>query len=162
MPEPTHTEPADSSADPARRLWQLWRAGQRPDPGEFLRGAGPLSAAQAAAVLRVDQRERWLAGERVPAEDYLRRFAELQAEPDYALDLVYGEYLLREELGEAPTAEDYGRRFPPFASQFRLQLELRRALDADTSHGGPVDSQARAAGRPLPDASSESGSSPPI
>jgi tetratricopeptide (TPR) repeat protein/tRNA A-37 threonylcarbamoyl transferase component Bud32 len=141
MPDTVHVPPAPgpapaAAADPARRLWQLWREGQRPDAGAFLREAGSLTAAQAAAVLRVDQRERWLAGERVPAEDYLRRFAELQADADYALDLVYGEYLLREELGEAPPADDYARRFPAFASQLRLQLELRQALDA-TSHAGP-------------------------
>jgi serine/threonine-protein kinase len=137
MSDLTDVQPPEQAADPARQLWLLWRAGQRPDLGAFLAGAGPLTAAQAAAVLRVDQRERWLAGERVPAEDYLRRFRELHADADYALDLVYGEYLLREELGEAPPADDYARRFPPFASQLRLQLELRQALDSATSHDGP-------------------------
>ncbi len=54
---------------PDQDLWQLWRQGQRPDVRAFLAGAGNLSLAQVAAVLAVDQRERWQSGERIPAEN---------------------------------------------------------------------------------------------
>jgi hypothetical protein len=46
-----------------QQLWQLWRQGQQPDVQQFLAGARPLSAGQVAAVLAVDQRERWQSGE---------------------------------------------------------------------------------------------------
>src|SRR6516165_5706752 len=88
--------PADGAAD---RLCRLWQQGGRPDLDAFLATAGPLPPAQLAAVLRVDQRLRWQAGERVTAEDYLRRHPAVAADPDGALDLVYGEFLLRERLG---------------------------------------------------------------
>ena len=88
--------------DPAQELWLLWRRGPRPDVRRFLDRAGDLSPAQVAAALRVDQRERWRIGERVPAADYLRDFPALRGDPEAALEVIYGEFLLREELGEAP------------------------------------------------------------
>src|SRR5688500_10811275 len=91
--------------EPDRQLWRLWRQGQRPDVRRFLSEAGPLTPEQLAAVLAVDQRERWLGGERVGAEDYLRDHPALAADVERALELVYGEFLLREELDETPQPE---------------------------------------------------------
>src|SRR5262245_15741907 len=88
------------------RLESLWRQGQRPDVDAFLSGVGGLSAAQRATLLRVDQRQRWQHGERIPVEEYLRRHPLLRSEPDAAVDLVYGEFLLRERLGERPDEAD--------------------------------------------------------
>jgi hypothetical protein len=61
----------------AQQLWQLWRQGGRPDVRLFLAAAGDLTPAQVAAVLLLDQRERWQIGERTPAEDYLRLYPHL-------------------------------------------------------------------------------------
>src|SRR3974390_2423871 len=91
----------------ARTYWQLWRQGQRPALESFLSAAGEISLSQMVAVLRVDQREHWLLGERVPAEAYLQRYTSLQAEAQQALDLVYAEFLLREELVEKPDVEEF-------------------------------------------------------
>src|SRR5579871_3430456 len=113
---------------PDQDLWQLWRQGQRPDVHAFLASAGILSPAQVAAVLAVDQRERWQSGERIPAEIYLQLYPLLQEDGEKALELVYGEFLLREELGETPAPEEYLARFPQHANRFRQQLELHRAL----------------------------------
>jgi hypothetical protein len=49
----------------AQRLSELWSRGQRPDVGQFLAGAGALTLGQMAAVLWIDQRERWGRGEAV-------------------------------------------------------------------------------------------------
>src|SRR5437762_12239924 len=46
----------------------------------------------------------------------------------HALDLVYGEFLLREELGEGPTVREYVQRFPPYADSLKLQIELHQAM----------------------------------
>ena len=74
-------------AAPAQRLWQLWRQGQQPDVLAFLAHAGDLKPEQVAAVLLVDQRERWRLGERVPAENYLDLFPHLQDDFEYGLGL---------------------------------------------------------------------------
>ena len=71
-----------------------------------------------------DQVERRLAGERVPAEDYLRRHPALRNNDDSAFELIYGEYVLRESLGECPQPEEYYPCFPEFAARLRRQLDL--------------------------------------
>src|SRR5262245_36274065 len=106
----------------ARRLHQQWREGLRPDVRAFLADQAEVSLAELAEVLRVDQRERWLLGERVPAELYLREFIPLEEAGEQALDLVYAEYLLREELGEAPARAEYVERFPRLADALRLPV----------------------------------------
>jgi eukaryotic-like serine/threonine-protein kinase len=133
MPEatPSHphlAEPLAGRKDPAYQLWQLWQRGERPDVGEFLAGQEGLSLTQCLGVLRVDQQQRWLHGERVTAEDYLQRCFFLHDHAEQALDLVYCEFLLREQLGEAPELDEYAARFPQFAEPLRLQVELHRAL----------------------------------
>jgi serine/threonine-protein kinase len=114
--------------DAADLLLRRWREGGRPDLDAFLAEAGPLAADDLAAVLRVDQRERWRAGQRVPAEAYLLRYPTVRADADGAVDLVYGEYLLREQRGEAPGAAEYLWRFPEYAAVLGPQIELHRAL----------------------------------
>jgi serine/threonine-protein kinase len=113
---------------PAHRLWQLWRHGQRPDLGAFLDSAGDLTPAERAAVLLVDQRERWQTGDRRPAEAYLEMYPHLRDDFEYALELVYGEYLLCEERGELADLADYCRRFPAHAARLKLQVDLHQAL----------------------------------
>jgi len=43
--------------------------------------------------------------------------------------VIYGEFLLREELGEVPELEDYQRDYPDYAVQLAIQLELHRAME---------------------------------
>jgi serine/threonine-protein kinase len=119
--------------DAAEQLWQLWRRGQRPEVDAFLARAGPLSPDRVAAVLRVDQRERWQAGEHILAEMYLQRHPQLQAETETAVDLIFNEFLLREKLGERPGPEEYLRRFPEYGSILGPQIELHRALGLGTA-----------------------------
>jgi serine/threonine-protein kinase len=127
-----HTVENASGGDPAERLWQQWQQGQRPDVDAFLAQAGPLSPDEVAAVLRVDQRQRWQAGERVLAESYLERHPEVRADPEPAIDLVFNEFLLRVGRGERPDKEDYLRRFPEYADILREQIALHQAIE-----GGP-------------------------
>src|SRR5262249_36116953 len=81
----------------------------------------------------------------------------LQGDSEAAFELIYGEFVLRESLGESPGPEEYLQRFPQFAARLRRQLELHQSLrpedqdsiaeapeageaqGADASHsGGPV------------------------
>jgi hypothetical protein len=123
-----HESIADPAKDPAGQLLLLWQAGQRPDLGQFLAAAGALTPQQLAGVLRIDQRQRWLAGEHVPAEEYLERYPALRADSECALELIYGEFLLREGSGASLTLEDFQRRFPQHAGRLEQQIELHRAL----------------------------------
>src|SRR5262249_20591461 len=87
------------------------------------------------AVLRVDQRECWQRGERVKAEAYLAAFPAVAADPEAALDLVYGEILLREERGEQPDSGEYRRRFPQYADTLSAQLRLHHAVGTSAPGG---------------------------
>src|SRR5262245_43249785 len=137
MPEPngvTQPRTSDTSqwVSPETRLWDLWREGLRPDVRLLLHETGELTPSQLASVLRIDQRERWWLGERVPAVAYLNEHQALRSEPEAAIEVIYGEFLLREELGEAPSVHEYLVEFPQYAERLRTQVELHRALEADT------------------------------
>jgi WD40 repeat protein len=124
---------SDSNEEPARQLSRLWRNGKRPDVGEFLGQFPALGPVQGIEVLAVDQREHWLAHEKVPVEAYRERFPALLATDDDLLDLVYHELLLREELGEQPSPEEYAARFPHLTAQLQLQLAFRSAVDVQSA-----------------------------
>jgi hypothetical protein len=76
----------------------------------------------------VDQWERFRLGRRVLAETYFQRFPPVANNPVHAIDLVFAEYLIREGLGEHPTLEEYLQRFPCYAEELRLQIELYQAM----------------------------------
>jgi tetratricopeptide (TPR) repeat protein len=102
-----------------------------PDPDRLLANAGVTAPGTVAAVLAVDQWQRWQAGERLRAEDYLARHPAVAADPACAMLLVYGEFLVREERGEAPTADEYMDRFPQYAEPLRAQFGLHAAARDD-------------------------------
>ncbi|HVK16458.1 MAG TPA: serine/threonine-protein kinase [Fimbriiglobus sp.] len=119
-----------AAGNPAARLLGLWHGGSAPDLDAFLAGSGDLSPVQLAAVLRVDQRERWQLGQHVPAECYLQRYPRVRDDEEGAIDLVYGEFLLREKGGAAPPVEEFLWRFPTFAAVLGPQIALHRAIRA--------------------------------
>jgi serine/threonine protein kinase len=104
--------------------------------------------AQVVAVLRADQEARWQAGERVPAEAYLAMHPALPLDLEKALELVYGEFLLRESLGQTPTLDEYLRRFPQYAARLKQQVQLHQALADDPWSDRP-------ASRPDPEGDAE-------
>lgn len=148
MSDPTRPA-AGADQDLAGRLERLWRQGDRPDVRAFLAGAGGWPPAQVVAVLRVDQCRRWEEGERPPAEAYLGMRPGLSEDEEGAVELIYGEFLLREERGEAPEEEEYLRRFPRHAARLRQQFELHRAMAAQetTSEAGAAPREGGPAGR---------------
>jgi hypothetical protein len=86
------------------------------------------SLAGPALALRLEQACRWRQGDRAPAEEYLARHPEMGTDPEYALEVIFGELLLREEEGERPGAEEFVRRFPQFADQVRRLFEVHTAV----------------------------------
>jgi len=98
-----------------------------------------------------DQVKRWRAGQRVPAEVYLARHPSVQDAGEAAFELIYGEFLLREELGETPSLEEFHWRFPQFADRLDKQLALHGALNSENLIPETVP------GAPAPNAESEAG-----
>jgi serine/threonine protein kinase len=112
-----------------------------------------VGAVGLAALLRQDQRRRWLRGQRLRVEDYLERYPALRANPGALLDLVYGEFALREEMGESPDVVEYLARFPEHAGALRRQFELHWALvsgGAPPSAAGNGEPASKAATLPSP------------
>jgi hypothetical protein len=138
-PEPPRTVTPEGPQTPVQHWWRRWRRWRQdgcPDLRDFVAGAA-LSPEQALAVLRFDQCARWRGGERVPAERYLEADSLLQAHPEHGLLLVYGGFLLRQELGEVPALDEYLHRFPHYAQRLRQQDDFHRAL-AGLSGPDPV------------------------
>jgi hypothetical protein len=127
----------------------------RPDGRQYLAGAGGLTLAQVVAALRADQEARWQAGERVPAEAYLAMHPALPLDLEKGLELVYGEFLLREGLGQSPTLDEYQRRFPQYASRLKQQIQLHQALADDPWSDRPT-------ARPDPEGAGAAPSSPAV
>ncbi len=68
------------------------------------------------------QRQDWQQGRCLQVEDYLRDQPELAGQRHLLLDLVQGEYALRQDRGERPTVAEYQRRFPHLAGVLQLVL----------------------------------------
>jgi eukaryotic-like serine/threonine-protein kinase len=67
-----------------------------------------------------EQRQDWITGKRTPAARRLRQSPALASDPAQAAELVYHEFALRQELGEAPDWGDYLRQFPEQAEVLQL------------------------------------------
>jgi serine/threonine protein kinase/WD40 repeat protein len=104
--------------------------GMVPGIEAFLAEWPGISPRDLAAVVRVDLRQRWRQGERPTAEDFLRRFPQLQSEVDSVVDLIFAEFLIREELRQDPVLAEFEHRFPEHAAELRNQIELHTALRA--------------------------------
>ena len=80
--------------------------------------------------LRVDQQQRWQAGDRVTVDAYLREHPELARHADLLSELILGEMVLREARGEKASLDDYLRRYPQCASRLlqRFRSELATML----------------------------------
>jgi predicted Ser/Thr protein kinase len=116
------------SPDWAGRPDDLRRQERRAEAGAHPAAADLASFTDLLSLLLCDQEERWLAGERVCAEEYLASYPALHQAPDWALELIYTEFLLRERWGEDPSPDEFAARFPAYASRLRRQIELHRAL----------------------------------
>jgi hypothetical protein len=149
--EPIESPPAagaDYPGQAAEQLWQRWRQKQGPTLQEVLAHAGELTAAQLALALGAEQHQHWQEGKRTPVEAYLQKYPILSTDEEGACDLVYGEFLLRQELGEAPSLQEYLERFPRLADALKQLHEY--AQFNSVLHWLPLDSSADVGERPSP------------
>ena len=95
-----------------------------PDPGDFLRRRREARRPGARlALLRADLALRWEAGDRVGVEWYLRPVSPTWATRP-CVALIYEEFCLREEDGEAPDPAEFLARFPEVAAPLRRVLDI--------------------------------------
>jgi hypothetical protein len=76
------------------------------DPWRPLARGDHLSEDELVDLLCADQVKGWQAGGRIPAEAHFARHPNLAADSEGAFEFVYGEYLVRELLGEPPKLLD--------------------------------------------------------
>lgn len=75
-------------------------------------------------------------GETARAEDWLSACPALAADEDLAVELVFSEYVAREELGPPPTPGEFLARFPQYAERLRRLFELDGLLAAPLRETG--------------------------
>jgi WD40 repeat protein len=93
----------------------------------------PLSSPEPAVLtLLLNQQSRWRRGEDMPVEAYLAQQPPLCGNDEAVLELILNEMLLRQERGEAPSLEEYQRRFPHLAEQLAVQFAVEQAIESGT------------------------------
>lgn len=121
-----------------RRLQILWSMGVAPDLRDVLGTHSSWTAADLSTILRVDQRERWKAGNKKLVEAYLLEFPLVTEDQDALVDLVYNEYLLRKRLGHDFSCDLFVKRFPSLAETLLAQFQLdAMAGSSPSDHQSP-------------------------
>ncbi len=127
------TSATELGSDLPGRLEALWRQGQHPDIAAFLAANGPVTVTSLLAVLRIDQEERYRAGEQHQCEDYLAANPLLNDDPEHAVELIYAEFLLRKRFVGPTDVEAFLMRFPAHAVRLRQQIELHQVLATEST-----------------------------
>jgi len=83
------------------------------------------------------------------AEEVLREFPQLATAADIAVELIYTEFVAREQRGPSPLPDEYYRRFPQWRAELAAQFQVheflsdgpkdRTALPAAPGQLGPYD-----------------------
>jgi len=79
-------------------------------------------------------------GEEVSAEAILARYPELARHEDSAIDLIYGEFTIRAEMGQRPSPGAWLARFPAWRERIGRLLDLHEIFeDFDSGRGKSPD-----------------------
>jgi len=73
---------------------------------------------------------RLRAGESCSAEEIFGAFPELASDADAALELIYTEFVMREQLGQKPLPADWYARFPHWRHDLEQLFQVHRAVGA--------------------------------
>jgi serine/threonine-protein kinase len=113
------------------RFLKLWtQGGGPPDLELFLAENADASSAERLEAILMDQHRRAEAGCRRSPESYLAAHPDVGGDPDRKLAVVYEDYRLRRERGEAPEAAEYLARFPDLREALGRQFEVAEWMDA--------------------------------
>ncbi len=102
------------------RFWQNCNA----------RGTGGLldRLEHLVALIKSDLRCRFERGQTADVAYYLDRFPDLHQADSRIISLIYEEFCLREEKGEAPDVEDFCARYPAWKDSLLSQLQYHHIL----------------------------------
>ena len=140
-PSDPHAGPASTSSV-VDRYQQHCQSGAMPDLAGFVASVPALDPRDLAALVHVDQRHRHAAGAPLPAESYFESFPALRSDTELALDVVYQEYVLKRDAGEAYSTDKYLARFPDLAEQLAMQFDLDGAMGDEHSSRSMATAQA--------------------
>lgn len=68
-------------------------------------------------------------GEQVDAAQVLLLYPELATHPELAVELIYTEFVLRQELGQHPSADQFYARYPQWLDELRQVFEVDGLFD---------------------------------
>jgi len=95
----------------------------------------------------LDRRLR--AGERCRAETFFARWPLLASRGELAVELIYTEFVAREELAQRPTPEEFYARFPPWKHYLQRQFQVHELL-RDSLHAQSLAERTPDEAEPLP------------
>jgi WD40 repeat protein/serine/threonine protein kinase len=107
------------------------------------------------------QRQRWCSGDWVLVETLIAGDKELAGYEQGMLDLICGEFCLRQQLGDRPDAQEYIRRFPRLADPLRKQFEVHNAREASLP-GSSGSARGRESGSAAAESFAKETVSPPV
>lgn len=87
------------------------------------------------ACAKLEQRLR--SGQPVRAETLFAEYPLLTCYEDSALDLIYTEFITREDIGQRPTPEEFYARFPQWRQRLQQQFNIHEWLQEDDGELGP-------------------------
>src|SRR6516165_2559813 len=122
------------------RFDQAWRAGTPPTINEFLPSASAMTSAARRELLeelvKIDLEYRWRsqsrAGKPWLLEQYVQKHPELGPLNQLSVELISGEYWVRQHWGDRPTHQEYVTRFTQQASKLRdvlARMDTRLATE---------------------------------
>jgi WD40 repeat protein/serine/threonine protein kinase len=125
------------------RFEEAWREGARPVLETFLPSDPGDRAAALIELVHVELELRIRAGEPACAEEYLRRFPELEADGAIARDLIASEMKLRRANNPGLSLEDYIARFPMHARELHRLWDDWSGSDFSPLAAGGADRKVR-------------------
>jgi serine/threonine protein kinase len=120
-------------ADHVESFVSAWESGAEPPLASFLPSEpSPLRRLTLVELIKVDLEYRWRpAGKPRSIESYLAEFPEL-AQGGFPCDLVYEEFHVRKQAGEAIEPDEYLKRFPQQAAELGRLLALEAPQQTTT------------------------------
>src|SRR5436190_11018537 len=83
------------------------------------------------ACAELDRRLR--AGESCRAEALLAAYPAVAANADLALELIYTEFVTREQLGQRPSPAEWGQRFPQWQERLQRLFQVDQLMQPQSS-----------------------------
>ncbi len=106
---------------------QDWRCGRIPDLEQaWVQGGRSLSLL--SILVKIEIIARFERGERPTVREYLDRFPELRQTDEKVISLVYEEFCLLEEGGQAPSVDEFCHQYETWADSLASQLRYHRLL----------------------------------